>query len=269
VDASPSGTDADLPPDACTTCPANDGPEGAQPIIGSGQITASFAAAHDDHSASCGGNGGRDLFFDVVVPVDQVVYLDTLAQTSDRVLALYQGACGATLGAELACSNNPCAGTGAAQLGRSLTAGTYCLVVDEGTPTSGDALELDVTFAGRAGTELTGNGPWQVTGDSCTGTDLDDADDCMSGNNNAKDVMYWFAVCPGDHNLRADTCTNLGYDSVIYFNSVSDELSCSDDGCTSGRGSRIQVDAQGAGLVMLVVDGYNAACGTFTLNVAK
>lgn len=268
----PTQPDAPPAPDApgeveCTTCPPNDRPEGAIAITAPGRITAILTDARDDAAPSCGGAGGRDLFYELVVPTRQVVYLDTVDSDFDAVLAVRPGSCTQTQ-AQLACANDPCTGSTHAQLARSLAAGTYCVIVDEGAASAGGSLALDVTFAGRDGIELTGTPPYQISGDSCTGTDLRDpscefnADDPGT----AKDLMYWFAVCPGSHNLRASTC-GAGYDSIVSIAAESGELVCRDQGCVSGNGSQAQVGATGNGLVMVVVDGWDGDCGTFTLTV--
>ena len=255
------------PVDACTACPTNDTPEGAEPITGSTRITTTLAGASDDLTAACGTSGGRDLFYELIVPAQQVVYVDTVASAFDGVLSIHAGPCSAAA-AQVACANDPCPGKKHAQLARSLAAGTHCLVVDEASSGS-DAVILDVVFAGRNGTELPGAGPWLVTGNSCSGTDQDDpsCEDSATNAGTATDVMYWFTVCPGDHDLRASTCASPGYDSIVYIKSDSGELACVDDGCPSGRGSQISQPASGNGLIMVVVDGWNGQCGTYSLSI--
>ncbi len=256
------------PPDACATCPANDQAAGAIPITESGQIEASLATARDDLT-TCGPAGGRDLFYEITVATAQVVYVDTVASTFDGVLSIHPGAC-TTASAPLACVDNPCAPATHAQLARSLAPGTYCLVVDEGTAGTAADLTLDVLFTERAGIELAGPGPWTMTGDTCA-TGLDRVDpSCESGAaapGTAKDVMYWFAVCPGAHTIRASTCTGSGYDSIVYLSSDSGELGCRDEGCPSGRGSLLNTSLTGNGLMMVTVDGWDGDCGTYSLTV--
>ena len=257
---------------SCATCPPNDQPAGAIAITGSGRIDASLANAHDDITASCGTAGGRDLFYELVVPTAQVVYVDTVSSAFDGVLSIYAGPC-STQPAQLACSDDPCTGSRHAQLARSLTAGTHCLVVDEGTIGDGspDDVVLDVVFAGRDGVELAGAGPWTVTGNTCTGSDLSDPGCELDAPNpgSAKDLMYWFTVCPGTHMVKASTCASVGYDSIVSLRSDSGELACRDDGCANpaSSGSSLVSSTTGNGLMMVVVDGWGGACGPFSLTV--
>ena len=79
--------------DACATCPANDVSGGPEQITGTIVLTADLTNAHDDIAVSCGGAGGRDLFYELVVPTQQVVYVDTSTSTADTALALYAGPC--------------------------------------------------------------------------------------------------------------------------------------------------------------------------------
>lgn len=267
IDAPPSPPPSPDAPTVCVSCPPNDRAEGAIQIIGSTTVSATLDGSRDDRAASCGGGGGRDLFYELVVPTAQVVYAATLASPADRVLALYSGSC-AQAGSELACANDPCAGVRGAQLARSLAAGTYCLVVDEGSASTTDEVELEVTFAGRDGSELAGNGPWSMTGNSCSGADLTDGScEGNGGNASSKDVMFWRLVCPGSHSFTASTCTGTQYDSVVYTRNEVDELSCSDDGCGGGRGSKTSLSTMGGGLLQIVVDGFDGQCGNFTLAV--
>jgi hypothetical protein len=260
--------DAPIAPPLCTACPPNDKPDGAEPITTAGRIEATLANATDDLTASCGSTGGRDLFYELIVPEQQVVYVDTIDSAFDGVLSIHAGPC-AQAPAQLACANDPCGGRTHAQLGRSLAAGTYCLVVDEGAAGGGDAVVLDVVFAGRDGTELAGAGPWSVAGTSCSGVDLDDpsCEPQNAGRGTAQDVMYWFTVCPGTHAVRASTCTNPGYDSIVYLKSDAGELACRDDGCASGTGSQMTSSATGNGLMMVIVDGWNGQCGAYSLTI--
>lgn len=264
-----SGSDSSPPIDACETCPPNDLPAGAITISGTMQVSATFANAHDELASGCGPTGARDLFYELDVPTAQVVYVDTVASTFDGVLSIYPGAC-AAMGSQMSCADNPCAGSQHAQLARSLAAGTYCLVVEDGGNTATDVV-LDVVFAGRDGIELAGAGPWNVSGDTCAATDVDDptCEETATAPGTGKDVMYWLAVCPGSHDVRASTCNNAGFDSIVYMRSESAELACRDDGCSNpaSRGSLMTSATTGNGLMMIVVDGWDGECGPYTLNV--
>lgn len=255
--------------DACSGCPANDVPGGAEQITGTTVLMPMLANAHDDVSTSCGGAGGRDLFYELVVPAQQVVYIDTETSTADAVIALRAGPCTITA-QELACSNDPCTGQTFAQVARTLAPGTYCMVVDEATAT-GNQLVIDVFYAGRDGTQLTGTPPYVVSGDTCAGADVTDPSCEMQANNpgTAKDDMFWYTRCGGTHTVTASTCDAVGYDSIVYVTGRSGAGHCVDDGCASGNGSNTTgAFSAGAGFLQVTVDGWNGACGTYTLTVS-
>jgi hypothetical protein len=254
--------------DACSNCPANDVPGGAEQITGTTVLMPMLTNAHDDAAPSCGGAGGRDLFYELVVPAQQVVYVDTEASTVDGVIAIHAGPC-TTAAAEIACSNNPCDTYLFAQFAGTLAPGTYCMIVDEGSTTAGSKLVIDVHFAGRDGTQLTGASPIVVSGDTCAGSDVTDPN-CENTANNpgtAKDDMYWYTQCPGTHTVTASTCDATNYDSIVYVRNRGGVGFCIDDGCATGDGSLTTGAFTGAGFLQVSVDGWDGACGTYTLSV--
>ena len=262
--------------DACATCPANDIAGGAISISATGQITADLAAAHDDVAVTCGMAGGRDIFYELVVATGQVVYLDTFGSAADTAVAIYAAPC-LSLTTEMACSNHPCASATFSQFSRSLSAGTYCVVVDEGASALGASVVLDVFFAGRDGSALTGSPPYVVSGDTCTATDVTDPPcENLAGNSGtlglAKDQMYFYTQCTASNAPRASTCGTLGVgnDSIMTMKGrTSTAVSCIDDGCGGqDRGSNLVASAIGGPtLVQVTVDGWNGLCGTYTLTV--
>lgn len=276
-DASPAGDDdapdapPDVPPqDACALCPANDTAATPEPITGTIELTPDLTNATDDVALSCGGSGGRDLFYELVVPTAQVVYIDTSGSTADTAVAVFAGPCSAAP-AEILCSNDPCAPSTYAQLALQLAAGTYCVVLDEATAT-GDAAVLDVFFAGRPGTELPGASPHQVTGDSCTGINTN-APSCEASANNpntAEDAMWWFTQCDGSRSVTASTCSGTAYDTILTLRGRISTPSCNDDNCGAlNTGSLITETVSGPTLIQLIVDGWNGACGDYTLTVTR
>jgi hypothetical protein len=270
-----------LPVDACSGCPANDVPGGAQPITGttSPVITADFATAHDDVSISCGTPGGRDLFYELVVPSSgaQVVYVDTNLSVADTAVALFAGPCVAP-GEEKQCSNDPCAPAKHSMLAASLKPGTYCLVVEEvsSAVAAGTGVTLDAFFAERDGVQLTGSTPYTVNGDTCTSDDFSDPlPSCEMNANNpgmAKDQMYWYLKCAGATTPAASTCGSLptNVDTIVTVRGRgTGTINCIDDGCgTPDRGSLlVHAGIGGPTLVQVIVDGWDQLCGTYTLTV--
>jgi hypothetical protein len=269
LDAAPVELDA-TPVDACAGCPANDVPGGAVTINGTITITQAMSGAHDDVNPACSVAGGRDLFYRLVVPSTQLVYLDTAGSSIDTAVTLYPGECTAP-GPAMACVDDPCPGATFSQLARSLAAGVYCLVVDEGSQTAGAGFVLDVFYAGRDGTALTGPPPWTVTGDTCTSADFaDPACEALATNpGTARDQMYFFTQCGGTHTVTASTCGGAGYDSIVYTLGRTDLGYCVDDGCPGAPqdGSLCAGSFAGTGLIRVIVDGWNSACGTYSLKI--
>ena len=168
------------------------------------------------------------------------------------------------------CVNDPCAPATFAQLGRSLAAGTYCLVVDEGAATAGTTLMLDVSFLGRDGTQLTGTPPYTASGDTCTSTDVVDpsCENLAIAPGTAKDQMYWFTQCGGNHTVTASTCASIGYDSIVSVLGRTGPGACVDDGCGGlNDGSLTSASINGTGVIRVIVDGWSGACGTYNLSV--
>ena len=121
------------------------------------------------------------------------------------------------------------------------------------------------------------------TGDSCAnGTNATAAPaTCVSNDDNtAKDLAYYFTVCPSTTmHLDATTCadpTQTHFDTVMYFNQQGGaSLACEDDddACgprterpDKGDGSILRtVPATGPGLFWVTVDGYDGQCGGYQL----
>jgi len=103
--------------------------------------------ATDDVAANgCGADGGRDLYFRVVLAAPQVYYFDTFGSSYDTVIRVYGKSCaavGAGAGAT-ACIDDSC-GSRQSQVAVALPAGESCIIVDERdrAQTSG-ALTLNV-----------------------------------------------------------------------------------------------------------------------------
>jgi len=251
-------------------CPINDAAAGAVDVSAGGTFTVDLGAAHDDHgdaTAGCGAAGGRDVYYRLTLAADEVVYLDTFGSSFDSVLRVYAGACTA-LGARQACFDDACSSV-QSQGAVALAAGAYCIVADQASSaqTTG-ALVLRVTRGGRTGAAL-GATSGTVTGNTCGGADAWDGN-CQSST--APENGYYFTVCPSTtRTLSANTCTGTTWDSVIYLRAAgsASDAACSDDaiGCGSGglQSSFSAASAAGPGLFWLVVDGYAASCGAYTL----
>jgi hypothetical protein len=258
IDQSCSGSDA--------ICPPNDRPSGAIDISAGGTFTVDLSAARDDHTVGTCGNpagGGRDVYYRFSLPAPEVIYADTFGSNFDTVLRLYSGSCTA-LASQMACVDDRCSSL-QSQLTASLAAGTYCLIVDQFSAAQTNGwLVLRFVRGGRTGTAITA-GTGTRSGDTCSATNVT-SPGCTSSS--APDQAYYFTTCPNDsRSLNADTCT-ASYDTALYLragHAGSGNLACNDDSC--GLQSRLtSVPIAGANLYWLIVDGYAAQCGSYTLS---
>jgi len=266
VDEDCNGSDA--------ACPANDTAANAIDISNGGTFTVDLVAAHDDNWASatgedCGDQGGRDVFYKFTLPADEVVYFDTFGSSYDTVVRIFAGSCTA-LGAVKRCEDDACSST-RSQGAIQLTAGSYCLVVDQfsNTATTG-ATTLKFLRGGRTGTAMaTGSG-------SKSGTTTGKVNQSIAGcesNSAQPDDAYFFLTCPSTtYSVAANTCSGTAFDSVIYLRSgvaTSGDVTCSDDssGCGNGLQSKFTgAQVSGANLNWLIVDGFGqTGNGAYTL----
>lgn len=282
IDQDCSGADA--------VCAANDMPAGAIDVTAGGTFTADLLLARDNlASKGCGGDGGREVFYQITLAAPQAYYLDTFGAGFDTSVRVFGGtACAAVTNTQgpQGCNDDAC-GTGESQLAVALPTGTSCLVVDKNfnnaqEPTKG-RFQLHVVPGGRTGTRLA-PGVSTQTGDTCGATDVSEPMDltaCNSGR--AKDLAYFFTVCPGQTaRLDASTCSNPAathFDTQLYVRPVGGmDVVCIDDSDTcAARPDRsdghpdgsilTNVPAKGALLFWLVVDGFETPdCGGFQLD---
>jgi hypothetical protein len=256
---------------ADATCPANDTAAGAIDVSNGGQFTVDLAAAHDDNwtnGTDCGNQGGRDVFYQLTLSAEDVVYFDTFGSSFDTVLRLYAGAC-TSLGAVQTCADDACAGQ-RTQFARDLAPGTYCLVADQfsSTATTG-SLVLNVKRGGRTGTQLSGSG--SVAG-STTGKPALSIASCES-NTPQPEAAYFFLTCPSvTTTVSANTCSGTAFDAVVYIKAgaaTAADVACSDDvsGCGNGLQPKITgATLSGANVNWIIVDGFGqTGNGAYTL----
>ena len=257
---------------ADVACPVNDRPTAPLDISAGGTFTVDLTAANNDQEAtgtSCGIAGGRDVYYRFTLPAAEVVYVDTFGSSFDSVVRIYPGLCTAPP-ATPTCFDDQC-GVRQTQGGLQLAAGSYCLVVDQysSAQTTG-ALVLTFTRGGRTGTAIAAASGTQAS-TSCTGTS--GSTGACQPVSTAQDAGYFFLACPATTKaVGANTCTGTAHDSVVYLRKAgtAGEIACSDDasGCGAAglQSSFTGASAVGPGLFWLVVDGYQAQCGAFTLN---
>lgn len=254
-------------------CATNDGPGNPIDVTAGGAFTANAMIARDDvRPFGCGGDGGRDLFYKVVLQAPQVYYLDTFGSSFDSVVRVFAKPCAMVGdGADArACVDDAC-GLAQSQVAVSLPAGESCIVVDQRTGDEANGtLALRVTKGGRDGEALP-RGVSTHTGDTCDAKNVEDPVDqnCDGPGQDGKDVAYFFAACPGEVlHLDADTCNGTtDFDSVLYVRRVAGmQIGCDDDTC--GNRARLEnVTISNSLLYWLIVDGFDpGSCGPYQLD---
>jgi len=150
VDGADSGDEGDytltvreyIPPTPVT---GNDDCGSAYALTASGTYGGNDSALTDNaEPATCAtsarGRGGHDAFFSFTLTATTTVSLNTDGSSYDTILYIRQGSC---TGTEIACDDDSGAGTASA-ITRSLTAGTYYVILDDFYHTNGDWI-LNVT----------------------------------------------------------------------------------------------------------------------------
>jgi hypothetical protein len=112
--------------------------------------------------------------------------------------------------------------------------------------------------------------PFTDTGTTC-GYSNDYDEVCPYAGSTSPDVVYTFTPVSND-TINVYLCTS-SYDTKVYVyaNSVGNLIACNDDACgAQSYQSRIDALALLAGTpYYIVVDGYNGACGAYSLSVSS
>jgi hypothetical protein len=254
-------------------CQPNDVASAPVDVTAGGMFTGDALLARDDVGANgCGGNGGRDLFFEVTLAAPQIYYVETFGSNYDTVIRVYAKSC-ATVGTgagAATCVDDACNGD-RGHVAWNLPAGKSCIVIDQKEADELDGnLLLRVTKGGRAGIPLL-SGVRVNTGDTCGATNTIDALDqnCDSPGDEGRDHTYFFTTCPGQTlKLDADICPEPDWDPTLHVRRHNDnaQIGCNDDTC--GFGPTIaNVNITGGVLYFLFVDGFDAEeCGPYSLD---
>ncbi len=262
----------------------NDGPGGAIDVSAGGTFSEDISlATNDAPETGCGGDGGRDVFYTITLPMAEVIYFDTFGSSFGTSVRIYAGKQCGQINGNPNCTHDSCGGA-QAQIALQLPQGTSCIVIDQHAGDTTGALQLNVKRGGRKGQPLQ-SGVQTMTGDTCTGADSDNVDTTLDGcvgadDQAAKDLSYFFTVCPNTLvKLDASTCADPSlthFDTIIYTHAWDKpQVACNDDGSTCAArperpdhadGSILQsIGEQGPGPFWLVVDGYANACGGYQL----
>lgn len=255
-------------------CAANDVAAGAVDVTAGGTFPGNALLARDDVAANgCGGDGGRDLYYQVDLAAPQVYYFDTFGSNFNTVIRVYAKACTqvGTGAMATACVDDACTTT-QGQVAASLPTGKSCIVIDQKTSaeTNGTVV-LRVIRGGRDAMPLAAGLQSINGGDTCMATNTIDPLDanCDGPGRDGKDHAYFFTTCPNQTlKLDADICPEPNWDPVLHVRRQSDnaQIGCNDDTC--GWGPRItNVNITGGLLYYLFVDGFDASyCGTYQLH---
>lgn len=199
---------------------AGDKPDGALPLEPFKMLD--ITGATDDYQPSCGGHGGRDIFFQTTIGSRSRLYLDTYGISYRPVLAIHHGPCVA-LGAEVACVGASCSDK-LKQWSDILDPGTYCIIVDQvdGSETS-TALVLRSMMGPPAPLGQVGT----TVGDSCTA-------DAWQGTCSPMGVteQTWFYMTCAKTTFMATTCNSApGFDGDLQMWGINrTQLAC-ENGC--------------------------------------
>ncbi len=242
-------------------------------------------------TGSCGGAGSEGYLTFTLGSVADVFITTHQAGSMDTVL--YVRDCNCT-GAERACNDNADGRTTSMLRLTNLPAGTYNVVVDTKTATSG-SVPVDV-YISTPGTEsdrcgnptLIPAGGTSISGDTCSFTMdyLPTATvDCdASGVGAGWDRVYYFYL-PAAATVSFDGCNSTSnYDETIFIRSVcssgaaADQVMCMDDNCSGGLGTcgggrrASRSIALPAGLYYFFADGWGTtsgcACGNFRYDIS-
>jgi hypothetical protein len=273
-----------------TGAPTNEAFASAHPIPGdlsttSASFTSNTALMVDQHSASCGGLGGKDAVYAFSLSAPTRLKVDTQGSTglSNTVLSIWtRPSSGSPV--EVAC-NNDAAGLGTLSMidptPLLLPAGDYYVVVDGLNNSFAGAYRLNLTpFQFGVGTNENaatavdvGDMTLRPTSVSYVGNTAspamnDDSTDTCGGGA-AGDAYFRFSLS-GPTRIIADTLGST-FDTTLRLTSAAEvELNCNDNGSAVGDGSQSRIDTMlPPGTYYLIVDGQGTAAGRYQFNLTR
>ncbi len=231
-----------------------------------GTYTGTNSSMVDDYHGGCGGTGGRDVVYRFTLTSSTFVHLDTNGSSYDTVLYLYGSSCG--MGTPIQCDDDGGSGL-QSMIERTLSAGTYYVVVDAYSSSYTGSYVLNITGGGSGGGETCPGAisrTWPGTATGSTSSYVNDYSSwsCQSSSS-GPDVVYELPLGVAA-TVTIDTIGS-SFDTVLaLLNSSCTEINCDDDGA-GYPDSRI-VTSLAAGTYYIVVDGYSGAGGSYQLNVS-
>jgi hypothetical protein len=228
-------------------------------------------AATDDFSGECGIEGGLDEVHVWSAPAAGCYQADTFGSDLDTVLRVID----ACAGTEVNCSDDAenASGDYTSQsklvVGAGAAGDAFLFVMDGYSETSVGSYLLNITEVASASSSVesdlaSATGASVASGDSSSSTTTIDSE-CVSVG--ASVVFTWTA--PSTGNYTFDTYGS-SYDTVIgLMDSIGcSELACDDDGPSeTNNESEMDTEVVSGELYHIVVSGYDAATGTYVLNI--
>ena len=227
-----------------------------------GQVVGDTTGLTDDTTPSCAiGSTGSDTTVEFTAPADGEYTFDTFGSSYDTTLYALD-TCG---GVELACDDD----TDGLQsrISLDLLAGETVVLVVDAFSTGSGPFTLDVSgpvVPGVCPAFVLSNVLPASTGGSTVGAADDNAAPCgLAGG--APDHTYEFTA-PTNALYTFDT-VGSAYDTVLYALDTCGgvSLACNDDLGGGSVQSRIQLNLVAGQTIILVVDGYGANAGAYTL----
>jgi hypothetical protein len=235
--------------------------------------------------ASCGGGGASapDYAYQWTAPSAGTYTIDTFGSSFDTVLYVRNATCG---GPELAC-NDDASGVLQSQVTVTLAAGQTIIIVVDGYRTNSGTFSLRITGNTRPSATPTATPtptppmpscpqvnlgstlPVSISGSTAGRANALDGASCGAGGT-APDYAYqWTAPSAGTYVI--DTLGS-SFDTVLYVRDAScsgAELACNDDVSGMNHQSRLSVALAAGQTIVIVVDGYGSASGSYNVHVKK
>jgi hypothetical protein len=225
----------------------------------------STIGAGDDFAPSCvGGAGGEDVSHTWTVPMDGTYVINTDGSDFDTILLVEEGLC--ANGLEIDCDDDAGMGT-QSQLKLALTAGQELTIVVDGfnDGAAGNYVLNISEFMCPPAFDLGGMVPVIQMGMNLQGPSA--IGGSCGGDGAPESVFTWTA--PADGNYDIDTFGS-NFDTLLYvFDGTcgGTELGCNDD--NMGTTSLVNVNLVAGQVIYIVVDGFGANFGNWTLNITQ
>ncbi len=234
--------------------------------------------------ASCGGGGGApDYAYQWAAPSAGTYTIDTFGSSFDTVLYVRNASCGGT---ELAC-NDDAGGTNQSQVAVTLAAGQTIVIVVDGYGAASGNYSLHITGGAAASptptrtptatptaggscpqTNLGSVLPVSVSGSTAGRANALSGASCGAGGTGPDFAYQWTAPSAGTYTI--DTMGS-NFDTVLYVRAAScggAELACNDDTAGGSQQSQVAVTLAAGQTIVIVVDGYGPASGSYNLHLA-